>query len=208
MPNRRARSSAPTAKDRQSAGTKARLLEAARRLFAERGYHAVPVTEIARAAGVTHGMINAHFHAKAGLLYALVRENNAAQRREAAAAAAAPGRTMARLRRAIEVYASGDLADPALLAAMQAYSWEWPPETEAENRLDLEATLAPVAATLAEGAAAGELPADLDVPRAVRAIFALYTLGLRPAVHDGASAADCVDEIMAQVGMLLGLPAD
>ena len=55
------------------------MLEAARRLFAERGYDSVPVTEIAKEAGVTHGMINVYFGGKPGLLYEIIRQNNALQ---------------------------------------------------------------------------------------------------------------------------------
>ena len=67
----------PTARDRQRQETERRLLAAARKLFWDYGYQNTAVTEIAKAAGVTHALINAYFNSKAGLLYALVSETNA-----------------------------------------------------------------------------------------------------------------------------------
>ncbi|MFN3262903.1 MAG: TetR/AcrR family transcriptional regulator [Pikeienuella sp.] len=201
----RARPRTPTAKDRQSEETRARLLAAARRLFAEHGYRNVSVTEIAREAGVTHGMIHAHFTAKAGLLYALISESNAEQTALAHRAAAAPGDPWARLRAALMVYAEADARDAELLAVMQAWSWEWPEETEADNKEQLERALAPVEAILREGAASGVFAPDLDTKAATRAIFAIYTDALRAAVFDGSGAADCVEAVMAGIGALAGL---
>ena len=50
----------------------AALIEAGARLFAERGPRAVSVREIARAAGVNHGLVHRHFGSKAGLLQAVM----------------------------------------------------------------------------------------------------------------------------------------
>lgn len=53
------------------------ILESATRLFAERGYDATPVAEIARAAGVSEGAIFRHFKTKEDLLleaFRLIRE--------------------------------------------------------------------------------------------------------------------------------------
>ena len=201
--SRRPRPGAPTLKEQQSAETKARLIEAARRLFGEYGYHAVSVTEIARAAGVTHGMINAHFNAKAGLLYALISESNERQIAEAREAAAGPGTVLERIERVVTVFATHDLADPELLAVMQAYFWQWPDETEEENREQVADALTTIREILEAGIAAGELRAGLDLGVAIRAFFAIYTLGLRPAIYDRATVADCVAGIMEQVTLLI-----
>lgn len=62
---------------RQGAGPLARadtrqaILEAAETLFAERGFGAVPLREIARAAGVNVGSVTYHFDDKLGLLQAI-----------------------------------------------------------------------------------------------------------------------------------------
>ncbi|MFL6023338.1 MAG: TetR/AcrR family transcriptional regulator [Marmoricola sp.] len=51
--------------------TRAALLEAGRRLFAERGYDAVAAEEIVTEAGVTRGALYHHFDGKAGLFEAV-----------------------------------------------------------------------------------------------------------------------------------------
>lgn len=49
-------------------------MTAARELFAERGYQAVPADEIVRAAGVTRGALYHHYSDKQGLFRAVVEE--------------------------------------------------------------------------------------------------------------------------------------
>jgi AcrR family transcriptional regulator len=56
------------------ADTRRALLDAAARVFVERGISAAPVDEIASAAGRTAGAIYHHFGSKEGLVFALVDE--------------------------------------------------------------------------------------------------------------------------------------
>lgn len=56
------------------AQTREALIEAARALFAERGYAAVSLEEIVRAAGVTRGALYHHFKDKQDLFRTIVRE--------------------------------------------------------------------------------------------------------------------------------------
>lgn len=55
-----------------TADTKGRLLDAAERLFAERGYDATSLRDITAAAGVNLAAVHYHFGSKAGLLRAVV----------------------------------------------------------------------------------------------------------------------------------------
>ncbi|HVV14381.1 TetR/AcrR family transcriptional regulator [Amycolatopsis sp.] len=64
----------PRTQQDRSSSTKAALMTAARELFAERGYQAVPADEIVRAAGVTRGALYHHYSDKQGLFRAVVEE--------------------------------------------------------------------------------------------------------------------------------------
>lgn len=61
----------PTKKDEQSTRSRQRLVDAATRLFAERGYRDTSVQAIAESAGISRGSIFWHFGSKEGLLSAV-----------------------------------------------------------------------------------------------------------------------------------------
>jgi AcrR family transcriptional regulator len=65
---------ARTLKADRSEATRAALVEAARKLFAERGYAAVATEEIVRAAGVTRGALYHHFAGKKELFEAVYED--------------------------------------------------------------------------------------------------------------------------------------
>jgi AcrR family transcriptional regulator len=64
-----------TLRDKQRAETRQRLLDAAGRLFAERGYEQTTSAEIAQAAGVTERTLFRHFDTKADLMLGNWRDN-------------------------------------------------------------------------------------------------------------------------------------
>jgi len=75
--------------------TRERLLDAAEQLFADRGFAAVSVRDIAAAADVNVAAVNYHFHGKESLYHEVLRQVIAAKRDRylagVRAAAAAPG---------------------------------------------------------------------------------------------------------------------
>jgi AcrR family transcriptional regulator len=178
--------------------TKAALLAAGRALFSTRPYDEVSVSDIGAAAGVSTSLINLHFGSKAGLLFALVAENNAAQG-AAARAAAAEGRTaLDRLARVVEVCAENALRNPGMMAARMAFSWTWPESFEAVFKTERKPLDDLLSEIVAAGIASGELR-PVPIERALLMIWNLYVLGLRPAIHDGWSAAQCAAEVVAQI---------
>src|SRR5690349_24601357 len=52
---------------------KQQILQSALTLFAQQGYDRTPTSQIARAAGVSEGLIFRHYGSKAGLLEAIIR---------------------------------------------------------------------------------------------------------------------------------------
>lgn len=66
--------------ERDVAETRARLLDAARRLFAERGFEDVTVREICREAGANLALVSYYFGDKLGLYFEVVNEAIAAVR--------------------------------------------------------------------------------------------------------------------------------
>ncbi len=185
--------------------TKTALLEAARALFAEKGYEGVSVTEIGRRAGVSHSLINAYFDGKAGLLYALVEEINAGQLPDAAQAAEGEGASLVRLRAVLQVWADADLVDPQVVRVLHAYSWTWSAETEARNRLARAEFYAPVARLIDEGRARGEFPPGLAAETLAESIFALFTWAIRDALFREQTPEALVEGLWPQVLQILGL---
>ena len=192
-----------TAKQIKGEETRARLLDAARALFSEYGYDAVSVTEIARDAGVTHGMINVHFGGKPGLLYEIIRENNGPQFDESQRLADAGGKAWDRLSELLLGWLADDTSNPRLLAVMQSYSWLWPDSTEQDNRA-VRAVFKDVLQRLVEqGQTNGEFRPGIDPVIAADAIWAIYTWGSRASIFEDASLTQCHQAILKQVAILL-----
>ena len=74
--------SKPSIRQEQRALTRARLLDAAGRVFARRGFHAASLEEVAREAGATTGAIYSNFEGKEDLFLALFEEHVASQVRK------------------------------------------------------------------------------------------------------------------------------
>jgi AcrR family transcriptional regulator len=202
-PARSASSRRPTLKDRKREETRGRLVAAAKRLFAEFGYDDVPVTEIAREAGVTHSMINVYFGGKAGLLYEIVRKNNEPQYLESKRIAERDKPALDRLSDMLLFWARTDGADPRLLSIMQGFSWTWPLELEAENASDRARHIDLIAGLVREAQRSGEASAVSDPLLAAEAVFAIYTWGLRGVVFEGITPEQCTARILEHVRSVL-----
>ncbi|WP_439124556.1 TetR/AcrR family transcriptional regulator [Marivita sp.] len=192
-----------TAKDIRREETRARLLNAARRLFAERDYDSVSVTEIAHEAGVTHGMINVYFGGKPGLLYEIIRNNNALQYVDTVDTSSSGDPALKQLENILFSWLDGDTEDTRLLAVMQSYSWVWPIETEHDNQTVRANFKEAMAAIIRLGCDTKEFRLSLDPEMTAKSIWAIYTWGTRAAIFDGATALECHRSIMAQVRQLV-----
>ena len=188
-----------TLKDKKREETRRKLIEAAKRLFSEFGYDDVPVTEIAQEAGVTHSMINVYFGGKPGLLYEIVRQNNAPQYEASKRIAESDAPALDRLSDMLRLWLEEDARDPRLLAIMQSYSWVWPPETEQENAEDRGCFLQFIVHLIRAAQETGRVRSDLDAEVAATSVFAIYTWGLRNVVFGISTHDECHVKIMDQI---------
>lgn len=192
---------------RRQASEKA-LVDAARRLFSEKGYDNVSVTEIGKAAGVSHTLINAYFNGKAGLLYAIVEELNRGQIAFFAEITGGPGTVLERLRLLAERCLEADLEDRQVMRVLQSYSWVWGPDEEARNQVDRRIFGDAISALIAEGRANGELPPGADTKVINPMIFGVYTWTLRNALYRDFDVAAALDWLWPQLMITLGVPGN
>lgn len=118
--------------------TRRRLLEAARKLFTERGFFETRASDIAQAAGVAHGTVFAHFGSKAGLLLCLLEEFTAQRialharlTEQARGWGASPAQEFWSV---LENIWKSDLENLGLIRAYASYSWVWDAELERAHR--------------------------------------------------------------------------
>jgi AcrR family transcriptional regulator len=153
-----------------------RILDAAERLFDERGIDRVTMAEIISASGLRASTIYQYFSNKDELVWAILGEvlaNLAAQAKEAMGA----GKTaLGKIAALLELMADGlaeDRATVRFLAQFDAmYARDWP----AERLLTLEAQINPLGfgyfgTLIREGIADGSLRADLDPDLTMHAVI-------------------------------------
>jgi AcrR family transcriptional regulator len=159
--------------EQRSAATRAKLLAAARGLFAARGYAAVGTEEIVRAAGVTRGALYHQFRDKEQLFDAVFEEVEAETTQRIAAGALGDGASdpLAALRAGarafLAVCAEPEVERIILLDAPAVLGWErW-------REIGLRYGLGLVAGTLQAGMDAGAIARQPVTPLAHVVIGAL-----------------------------------
>ncbi len=190
-------------RDRQKAHTRARVVAAARALFAERGYAATTIREIAKRARVASGSVFTTFESKAEILHEIMYARYAALFPAIADAVAKPGDAQARLRALAEVAYDFDAGELRLTAEIMSASWTWPHENEFEHRRRIAPLLDYMGLIIQEGVDAGEIDARVDVNLVVELLFGVYTRNIRRAVFDGWDAGQLAAHYARQVELLL-----
>lgn len=116
-----------------AAGTRVRLLDAARELFTTAGYHATTTPLIAKRAGVAEGTIYRHFPSKQALLNAAYQEVQQWGAAEAIAVSGGPSRAVGeRLRDLGRLWVETAERDPARVRLLLA--WKMPGELDEPSR--------------------------------------------------------------------------
>lgn len=145
----------------RSQSTQAALITAARTLFAEQGYAAVPADEIVRAAGVTRGALYHHFGDKQGLFRAVIEQIETEITEDLKTVLDAAGDpwtgALGVLSRFLDLCLRPEVVRIALTDAVSVLGWqEW---RELENRYGLG-----LITEILESAAADGLLIDAPIP--------------------------------------------
>ena len=172
----------------------AQLLDAAAAAFAERGFHATTVTDIAERAGVSQGLLYRYFGGKDDLVVALV-ERYVADLRRALDTAPSLGAALEAL------FTPADDAEGRLLAEVLAEAHRNARVAEVLRDADVRVAVA-LADRLRQAQTAGEVAPRLDADAAASVLLALADgLALRDSLADETPAAlgATVDHLLARL---------
>jgi len=171
----------------RSEATRAAIIAAARRLFAERGYAAVGTEEIARDAGVTRGALYHHFDGKRELMRAVYEQLEAELSAEFAAGVTPGADPLTVLREGAETFLDQclerEVQQIALLDAPAVLGWEEWRQINAKYALGL------IEGVLAHGVEIGQIRRQPVRPLAHALIGALDEIAMLVARSDDPVAA-------------------
>lgn len=196
---------APRLNRRQAAKvrTRQKVLDAARQLFAERGYEPATIRDIAKGAGMSTGAVFANFQDKAELFEAVLATDLVRLTDTMKTAAAAEGSTRARLLSALGAGYHGSLEQLPLVQAVIARSWFQPVAAEMRTRDAIKPLLSVVTDALQAGVREGELRQDADVRLLSELIYDAFLSNYRRAAYDGWSTTQLTERMAQQVDVIL-----
>ena len=200
-----AESETPRLNRRQAAKvrTRQKVLDAARALFAERGYEPATIRDIAKGAGMSTGAVFANFQDKAELFEAVLSEDLAKLAETLRAAAAAETSLRARLLAALTAGYHGSLEQLPLVQAVVARSWFQPVASEMRTRTAIKPLVMVVSDALQTGVREGELRQDADVRLLSELIYDAYLSNYRGAAYDGWTMQQMTTRIGKQIDVIL-----
>ena len=196
---------APRLNRRQAAKvrTRQKVLDAARTLFAERGYEPATIRDIARGAGMSTGAVFANFQDKAELFEAVLAEDLAKLAGSLQAAAAAETSVRGRLVAALTAAYHGTLEQLPLVQAVIARSWFQPVAAEMRARGAIRPVIGVITESLQAGLREGELRQDADVMLLSDLVYAAFLSNYRGAAYDGWTMGELVERIGKQIDAIL-----
>lgn len=198
-------SSEPRLNRRQAAKirTRQKVLEAARSLFAERGYDPATIRDIAKGAGMSTGAVFANFQDKAELFEAVFSEEMEGLLADIRTAAAAEGRVLDRLSNGLTAGYHRSLDHLPLMQAMVARSWFQPEDADLRSRAFVRPLVEAVAELLQAGVREGELRQDVDLPLLARLIWDVFISNFRFAAYDNWGIEELTPHIRKQLELIL-----
>ena len=196
---------APRLNRRQAAKvrTRQKVLDAARTLFAERGYEPATIRDIAKGAGMSTGAVFANFQDKAELFEAVLTEDLARLAETLRAAAASESTVRGRVLAALTAAYHGSLEQLPLVQAVVARSWFQPVAAEMRTREAIKPVVSVVTDALQAGVRGGELRQDADVQLLSELIYSAFLSNYRRAAYDGWTMEQLVAQLGKQVDVVL-----
>ncbi len=204
----RGRAAGPNQRTLAKARSRQKILDAAKRLFAEKGYEAATIRDIATGAGMSTGAVFASFTGKADVFGQIVLADRTASydlmagilREPLAGAARGIDETLAAMFEAAYRFRLDDL--PLMQATISA---SWSPEMGAEVRERWAKR--PVADLIAEALRAAtfarELAADADVGLLSRMLWESYLGNYTHAAHESWPLERLMGQMRAQIRIVL-----
>ena len=150
---------------------RARILDAAVKVFAERGFHSATVAEIARGAGVADGTIYLYFKGKDDLLLRLFDEKMTELVAEVKEALSTERNAPGKLRRFIQLHLALVERNPDLASVLIVELRQSAQFLKAADRQKLAAYVDLIAEVVREGQERGELDGNVSPATVKRAIF-------------------------------------
>ncbi len=182
--------------------TRQKVLDAARALFAERGYDAATIRDIAKVAGMSTGAVFANFQDKAELFETVFAEEMAGLLVDMQTAAAEGGVR----ERLASLFVAGyhrSLEHLPLMQAMIARSWFQPETADRRSRAFVKPIVETVADVLQAGVREGELRQDLDTAVLARMLWDVFISNFRYAAYDGWGIEELTPHIRQQIDLIL-----
>jgi AcrR family transcriptional regulator len=194
---------AHTARKRQKAATRERILQAAKQLFAEHGYEAATMQKIAQATGLSTGNVFVHFPSKADVLATLMHEDIAALDQLIAKQVPRRGTVRNRLLKVFGVFLDYVVPTERLLRTLVAYSWSWDEHWEARFEGSIAIRKKQIQTILEDGIRSGEIRADADLEAVGICIFGIAETLFKAARFHGYDRSRFLDQADRALGVLL-----
>ncbi|MGQ2989760.1 MAG: TetR/AcrR family transcriptional regulator [Brevundimonas sp.] len=182
--------------------TRQKVLDAARDLFAERGYEPATIRDIAKGAGMSTGAVFANFQDKAELFETVLTEDMS-QLAETLKRGAGEGSVRERLTAALAAGYHGTLDHLPLFQAIVARSWFQPLAAEQRARESTRRLTDVISAILRDGVSKSELSQDADVVLLTEMVWETYLSNYRRAAYDGWSVEQLADHAGRQIDVIL-----
>ncbi len=183
--------------------TRKRVLEAARRLFMERGYDAATIRDIAADAGLSTGAVFASFSDKTDLFNAVMAEDFQ-QLVERLKSVVRPDDSVEQA--VLAVFRAGYEFHGAQLPLLQAavsLSWSHGLGGEFGDRPTQGLAMQSLTDVLKRGVEHGELKADADLRPVAEVLWEVYVGNYRRALFDSWSIGQLIARMQSQIALIL-----